>query len=162
MKTPIIGLALAVGLSWLSTTPSAQQLYIYPNQGQSPEQQQTDQGECHVWAVQETGFDPANPPPPPSGSAPTDSGPGVVGGAARGAALGAVAGAIGGNAGKGAAIGAATGGLFGGMKKSDSRNQAAQQQRQANAQYDAHMAQQRQGYNRALGACLAARGYTVN
>ena len=162
MKNSIRGLTLAVGLCWLSTAPSAQQLYIYPNDGQSPEQQQADQGQCNAWAIQETGFDPANPPPPPTGSAPVDSGPGVLGGAGRGAALGAVGGAIAGDAGKGAAIGAATGGLLGGMRRSDSRQQAQQQQRNANAQYNDQIAQQRQGYNRAIAACLQARGYTVN
>ena len=32
--------------------------YVYPNSGQSPEQQQTDRYECHRWAVDQTGFDP--------------------------------------------------------------------------------------------------------
>ena len=80
------------------------QSYVYPTRGQSPQQQQKDQGECHVWATQQSGVNPAAMAPPPSG--PTGQ---VAGTAARGAAIGAVGGAIGGNAGKGAAIGAATG-----------------------------------------------------
>jgi len=32
--------------------------YVYPNAGQSEEQQQTDRYECHRWAVDQTGFDP--------------------------------------------------------------------------------------------------------
>ncbi|MGH8068195.1 MAG: glycine zipper family protein [Candidatus Entotheonellia bacterium] len=128
-------------------------LYIYPNKGQSPEQQSRDRYDCHMWAVQQTGVDPTKapastpPPPPPKG--------GVFRGAARGAAVGAVGGAIAGDAGTGAAVGAATGGLIGGMKQ---RGQA-QQQAQANqaAQQQGAMA----AYNRALSACLSGRGYTV-
>src|SRR5262244_2766667 len=47
------------------------QPYIYPARGQSPQQEESDKGQCYGWAVQQTGFDPANPrvampPPPPS------------------------------------------------------------------------------------------------
>ena len=37
-------------------------IFIYPRQGQSPEQQAKDQYECHRWAVNQTGYDPTNPP----------------------------------------------------------------------------------------------------
>src|SRR5262249_36499923 len=91
---------------------AAAQVFIYPSRGQSPQQEQFDKGQCYGWAVQQSGFDPANPqvytPPPPAG-APQG---GLFRGAAGGAAMGAVGGAIGGDAGKGAAIGAAVGGLF--------------------------------------------------
>lgn len=36
-------------------------LYIYPKQGQSQEQQDTDRYECHRWAVEQSGFDPTQP-----------------------------------------------------------------------------------------------------
>jgi len=36
-------------------------VYAYPNQGQSAEQQSTDRYECHTWAVQQSGFDPTQP-----------------------------------------------------------------------------------------------------
>ncbi len=39
----------------------AQQMYIYPSQGQSPEQQNRDRYECHTWSVRQTGIDPTNP-----------------------------------------------------------------------------------------------------
>jgi hypothetical protein len=42
----------------------AQDLVIYPAKGQSKEQQQKDRGECYAWAMDETGFDPANTPAP--------------------------------------------------------------------------------------------------
>ncbi|MEZ5400529.1 MAG: DUF6515 family protein [Bryobacteraceae bacterium] len=37
------------------------QLYAYPREGQSPEQARQDRYECHLWAVDETGFDPSAP-----------------------------------------------------------------------------------------------------
>jgi hypothetical protein len=37
------------------------QPYIYPDRGQSYQQQESDKGQCYGWAVQQTGFDPANP-----------------------------------------------------------------------------------------------------
>ena len=47
--------------------PAAAQSFVYPQQGQSPEQQATDEGECHVWAISNSAYDPtavsAIPPP---------------------------------------------------------------------------------------------------
>jgi len=129
--------------------------YVYPARGQSPEQQQKDTGECHVWATQQSGVNPAAMPPPPS----VPQGPQgqVVKGAARGAAVGVVGGAIAGNPGKGAAIGAASGALIGGFKRAD-QQQAAMQQQQAAQQAQA---QASAAYSRANAACLEGRGYTV-
>ncbi len=131
-------------------------VYIYPNRGQSSQQQSKDRYECHTWAVQQTGFDPsrAQAAPPPSSP---QSGGEIVKGAARGALVGTVGGAIAGDAGRGAAAGAAMGGLLGGMKKMD-RAKAQQQQQ---AQQQNYNAQQQAAYDRALGACLEGRGYTV-
>lgn len=42
-------------------SPSAEQFYVYPKNGQSPEQQSQDRYECHRWAVGQTGFDPSQP-----------------------------------------------------------------------------------------------------
>ena len=141
----------------------AADLYVYPQKGQSPEQQQKDQYECYAWAKQQTGFDPMAPPqatsPPPQQQAPQG---GLVRGGARGAAVGAVGGAIGGDAGKGAAIGAATGALIGGMRRRDQRRQQAQAQANWENQQAAAYQQRRSEYNRAFGACMGGRGYTVN
>jgi hypothetical protein len=132
----------------------AQQLYVYPQRGQSPQQQQKDQAECNGWAMQQSGYNPgmtagAPPPPPPGG--------GAVRGGARGAAVGAVGGAIGGNAGKGAAIGAATGAVFGGMRR-NAENRAYQSEVAAQ---QSQVAAQQENFRRALAACLTGRGYTV-
>jgi len=37
------------------------EIFVYPKNGQSEEQQATDRYECHSWAVQKTGFDPTRP-----------------------------------------------------------------------------------------------------
>ena len=159
MQSPRISGAIVAAVtlaSILSPAHSWAQLFIYPQRGQSAQQQQQDRFECHQWAVQQTGFDPtmAAGMPPPAAPAPTSS---ALGGAARGAAIGAIGGAIGGNAGRGAAIGAGTGALFGQMRRNDQiRNAEAQQWSQGQ-----QMNQQRDAYNRALAACLSGRGYTV-
>ncbi len=43
-----------------------ERLFIYPRKGQSEKQQSNDRYECHRWAVDQTHFDPTQPP----GSAP--------------------------------------------------------------------------------------------
>jgi Glycine-zipper domain len=143
---------LAGGL--LTGTARGQQIYAYPQKGQSQQQQQQDQAECHGWALQQSGYNPASaqapPPPPPPGG-------GAARGAARGAAVGAVGGAVGGDAGKGAAAGAAAGAVFGTMR----RNQENKQYQAAVSQQQAQASQQQSNYNRAYAACLQGRGYTV-
>jgi hypothetical protein len=139
------------------------QVFIYPSRGQSPQQEQFDKGQCYSWAVQQSGFDPANPqvytPPPPPAGAPQG---GLFRGAAGGAAMGAVGGAIGGDAGKGAAIGAAVGGLFGLMRRARSAEEQQQQQQTYQAQQQSAMAQGHAAYNRAFSTCMTGRGYTVS
>ena len=131
------------------------QTFIYPSEGQSPEQQQTDEGECYVWAKGQTGFDPVNPPQVTSSGASQQP---RRGGVVRGAAVGAVVGEIvDDDAGKGAAAGAVVGGA-----RQARRNQQAQQQHQAEvAASQAEIDQQRAGYNRAFEACIEGRGYTI-
>jgi hypothetical protein len=152
----ILSLVLLLTLALGGASAVEAQLYVYPNKGQSSEQQSRDRYECHLWAVQQSGHDPTQAqtaqspsPPPPRG--------GVFRGAARGAAVGAVGGAIAGDAGKGAAIGAATGGLIGGVRQ---RDQTMKQQ-QAQAQQSSQQSAASSAYNRALSACLSGRGYTV-
>ena len=150
---------LPVALVGLALAPAAaQQMYVYPAQNQSPEQQNQDQYECHQWSVQQTGVDPTTQSvagAPPSGGG---TGASPLRGAAGGAAVGAVGGAIAGDAGKGAAIGAATGALIGGMRRRGEQKQQEQQR----AAYEQQQASAIQAYNRALATCLSGRGYTVN
>ena len=137
--------------------------FIYPARGQSPQQEQFDKGQCYVWAVQQSGFDPANPQvatgPPPAPSPPEG---GLFRGAAGGAALGAIGGAIGGNAGEGAAIGAGAGALFGLMRRARWTEEQQQQQQSYVAQQQSALAQGHAAYNRAFGTCMTGRGYTVS
>ncbi|HVG80492.1 MAG TPA: glycine zipper domain-containing protein [Patescibacteria group bacterium] len=138
--------------------------FIYPNRGQTAKQEEFDRGQCYSWAVQQSGFDPANPrvaaaAPPPAPGAPQG---GLFRGAAGGAALGAVGGAIGGNAGRGAAIGAAVGGLFGMMRRAEWVDQEQQQQASYQAQQQWSLNQGEGNYHRAFAACMSGRGYTIS
>ena len=143
--------------------PPPARTFIYPARGQSPQQEQFDKGQCYAWAVQQSGFDPANPQvatgPPPQ---PVPQEGGLFRGAAGGAALGAIGGAIGGNAGEGAAIGAGVGGLFGLMRRARSMEEQQQQQQSYMAQQQNAVAQGHAAYNRAFGTCMTGRGYTVS
>ncbi len=119
------------------STPPQSAVGVYPAKGQTMEQQTKDANECSFWAKQQTNYDPS-----------TDTGKGVaVGaliGAAGGAALGAATGAITGNVGTGAAVGAVAGGVGGGAIG-------------GTQQYS----RSRDGYERAYGACMQGRGYSV-
>jgi len=156
MKYGLVSVSAVVGMALLVSSGAAQQApVIYPAKGQSADQQNKDKGECHVWAVQQSGFDPAQ------AQAPTPTQQGPTGerarGAAKGAAVGAVGGAIGGDAGKGAAAGAAAGTVVAGSRQRQARRQQDaqnQQTAQANSQGLAN-------YNKAVGACMQGRGYTV-
>lgn len=135
---------------------------VYPAKGQSQEQLEKDKFECYSWAKQQTGFDPMQQPkatkPPPQQQAQQ----GVVGrGAARGALVGVTAGAIADDAGKGAAIGAASGALVGGARRQDQKRQQQQAEQQWAQEQAATYQKNRDSYNRAYGACLEGRGYTV-
>jgi uncharacterized protein YcfJ len=124
-------------------------MMIYPAKGQSAEQQQKDEFECHQWSVQQTGIDPTKAQQAPRQQT-TQQG-GALRGAAGGALLGAGIGAIAGDTGKGAAIGAGVGAVGGGarQRKQQQQKEAAQQQ----AQIDK--------YNKAKAVCLEGRGCTV-
>ena len=152
MQTRILGAAAVMLALGLAPGAWAQGNYYYPTQGQSPEQQNRDQQECYGWAAQQPGTQ-AGPPPANGGA----QGGEVVGGAARGALLGVIGGAIGGDVGKGAAIGAGVGGAMGLMR----RGRASRQQQQSQQAYQQQYAYAQQSLNRAMQACMQARGYTV-
>jgi hypothetical protein len=142
----------------------AQELIVFPAKGQSQEQMEKDKYDCYTWAKQQTGFDPMQSQPPTQAAPAQSQGPQGerIKGAARGAAVGAVVGEIANDdAGKGAAAGAAGGVMVGGMKSRQSRRQQAQAQQQQTQQQDAAYDQKRSTYNRAFGACLEGKGYTV-
>lgn len=153
-KVIFTGFLLALG----SGLVSAQDLMIYPAEGQDKEKQEFDEFQCYGWAKDQSGFDPMAVPTateaPPEQQA-------RKGGLARGAAGGAAVGAII-DGGDGAAKGAAAGAVLGGMRRRGQQREQSQQQ----ANWEQEQAQQyaaaRNKYNRAYAACLEGRGYTVN
>jgi hypothetical protein len=140
----------ALLIATVFATGASAQSVIYPAKGQSPEQQKKDESSCHSWAVQQSKYDPANPPPA-AATAPTTATGTAPGAGARGAARGAVVGeVVGGDAGTGAAVGAAA-------ARGQSRRQNSSQQQAASQQQQAGMS----AYQNARAACLEGRGYTV-
>jgi OmpA family protein len=149
-------IAIVTGLAACMLGSTAQaDVYVYPKPGQSQESFESDQYACHNWAAQQTGFNPAAPPQ--AAAAPPPQQERAVRGAARGAAVGAVGGAIAGDAGKGAAVGAAVGGTATVMRNNRANREAAAASQQAQAQQQAGYA----NYEKAYGACLSGRGYSV-
>jgi outer membrane lipoprotein SlyB len=148
-------------------TPLPTQVYFYPRAGQTNEQQSRDHYECYNWAVDRTGFDPAQssiptdqrvrvvPMPPPG----HDTATLAIAGAVLGALIGGPRHAAG-----GALIGAA-GGAVAGAASDSARQEYALQQEEAyaardqarNARGDARVL----GFRRAMSACLEGRGYSV-
>ncbi len=76
--------ALIAGLGMLAALPATAQdmMFFYPTRGQGPDQQSRDRGECYGWAMQQTGFDPASPPPPTAATESAKQG-GLLRGGAR-------------------------------------------------------------------------------
>ncbi len=143
------------------------QVYVYPQNGQSPQQLDRDRYECHAWAVKQSNFDPSQAHVAPHERvqvvAMPPQGTDVAAGAATGAVLGAVVSRPR-EAGAGAIIGAIAGAAIGAASESSKQQQyeAVQQSRdERDEQATAHLEQQASGYRRAIGACLEGRGYTV-
>ena len=140
-----------------SQTQPAAPLAVYPSAGQSPERISRDRYECHLWAVQQSHFDPATM----SGgnaSLPVPASPGNN--TATGAVVGGVAGAILSgphHGGEGALVGAVMGAVVGAAGDA----QEADQIEAINAERAAHQALTEGSYQRALEACLVGRGYSV-
>ncbi len=153
-----------------SPTPRAPTLaeagmFIYPSQGQSPEQQLKDQEACTRWAEAQTGLQLQ------AGSVDTQAaakavekevgkateGAAVLG-AAKGAAAGTAIGAIAGNTGKGAAIGAAAGAMGGFSARRQVKAEAGQAGCPAGPGAEPASLDT---FKKAAGVCLEGRGYSV-
>jgi hypothetical protein len=131
------------------------QVYFYPKQGQTTEQQSRDHYDCYNWAVKQTGFDPGQSPmaseervrvvpmPPPG----HDTAAFAIAGAVLGALIGA------------------TGGAMVGAASDAARMESARQQEGAYASRDrareAQLEEKAFGFRRAMSACLEGRGYSV-
>jgi hypothetical protein len=140
--------------------PAPPQVYFYPTQGQSPEQQDRDRFECYSWAVKQTGFDPGRQLPPQErvtvvpARAPGET---TVGAAIVGALIGAAVSSPG-HAGGGAIVGAAAGGLLGAAAEG---SQAEQVRRIESSRGDSRYRRASSEFRRAMSACLEGRGYSV-
>lgn len=139
------------------------QVYAYPLQNQSPDQQGKDRYECSLWATQQTGFDPSASNVPPDMRVRVAAGPPP----GTNTALGAITGAIIGAAVGGPRNGAATT-LFGAVAGAAVGSAADQENAHATREVYvrdhraiAQMQQKASDYRRAIGACLEARGYSV-
>ena len=154
----------AVAVYFAGSAALAQQPFIYPTKGQTPQQLEFDKGQCYTWAVQQSGYDPANPPmaTPPPQPMQQDDGSQPARGLFGGALLGAGIGAISGNAGEGAAIGGLFGMLRGVNKQKEQQQQQQQQQQAAMQQQQAMLGQGLSNYQRAFKACMNGRGYNVD
>ena len=154
-------LAIFILSTFLAGPALAQEVIIYPAKGQSDDQMEKDKFECYSWAKKETGFDPMEIPtataPPPKKEAQKG---GVGRGAVAGAAVGGIAKGKKGLA-PGAVIGGGSGALLGGMRREKQRNQEEQARQQWEREQGNAYMQKRNTYNRAYGACLEGRGYTV-
>jgi hypothetical protein len=160
-------LASAAGAALLLLgSASAKEVFVFPKEGQDEQQMQRDESECAAWAKQQTGFDPAKPPSLDQLMAEAQSGQPQTGGGAA-VAAGAAKGAI-----TGSAIGkwtdndrtqyGAAGAFIGSVRAARRQEQAAaQRQSQARQQAESRMAEMHDAYNRAYGACLEGKGYTV-
>jgi len=146
----------------------ATEVFFAPLNGQSPEQQERDRYECHLWARQQTGFDPSYPQLAPHQRTVVvpDPAPGAdtIFGAITGAVIGAV---IGGphHSGEGALVGAIAGGTLGAASDAERQQQAydiEQHYARQNQSQQNEIDRQATNYRRAMQACLEGRGYSVH
>ena len=143
------------------------QVYFYPKEGQTTEEQSRDHYECYNWAMEQTSFDPSQSSIPPEQRVkvvpmpPPGHDTAVL--AITGAVLGAlIAGPR--HAGAGALIGAGSGAIAGAASDA-SRQQYAQQMEEAYVNRDQALDARYEGkasdFRRAMSACLEGRGYSV-
>ena len=156
-------------------------VFVFGRGGQTPDQQLKDESDCYTTAKQQSGIDPKAPAPAGKSteqkqaeqkaaaeSASTPKG-GRAKGAARGAAGGAAIGAIAGDAGKGAGAGAVAGTMRGGMQQrqasataqKEAAAKVAAEQKAAEEQAKLAHAEGLDTFQRAFGACMDARNYSV-
>lgn len=146
-----------------ATAVHAQEIIVFPAQGQSDEQMEQDKFACYTWAKKESDFDPmalptASAPPPKKKETKAGAGRGAVGGALLGAGLGKI---TGGSAKKGAVVGGVGGAVVGGSRKAATEEENKKAKEQWANEQGAEYMQKRNHYNRAFAACMEGKGYTV-
>jgi len=153
----LAGLSLAAMLT--AAAAIAQDVMIYPAQGQDAQQQERDKFECYGWAKGESGFDPmlrptATEPPPEQQS--------TSGSILRGVAVGAVVGNIAGDSSSDRRSARKTGAAIGGIQRRSTKQSNAQAQQQWEQDQQRIYQENRNNYNRAYSVCLNGRGYSVS
>jgi hypothetical protein len=136
-------------------------IFAYPSEGQSKEQQEQDDYQCFTWARDQTGFDPINARAPDVKEAKQ---PAADGSRARGALRGATRGAILGeviddDAGKGAEIGATIGAM---RARREAKESASSKAAAENLSKQDEFTALNNNFREAMSLCLEARGYAVN
>ncbi len=176
----VVGLMIiAAGAAMAQTEPAAQQslaaaidCYVFPNEGQTPEQQSVDEATCYDWAYQNTGSDPFDlekqaqqiqqqEQQAQQQIAASGQGAGVkgaLGGAAAGALIGEIASD---DAGRGAAYGAATGAVVARRQTKKAKKGASQQAAQQSQQAQQATAAQIENFKKAFSVCLEGKKYLV-
>ena len=146
--------------------PPSTQVYAYPARGQLADQQDRDRYECHQWAIQQSGYDPARPRTvattrrvtverEPTAGANTAAG--LLAGAAIGSAL-----ADRGHGPEGAVLGAIAGAVIGASADAAQEQSARVVEREYRAApYTPNAERQAANFRRAMSACLEGRGYQV-
>jgi hypothetical protein len=147
-------------------------VYVFPAEGQSPDQQSKHEAECYTWATETTKSDPfelaKRAQEQQAGAeqqkeAVQEAGQGAgAKGALAGAAVGALIGEIASDdAGEGAARGAAVG-MIGARRRTRRKQQEATQQiEQQTQQVQQLTKEQIEGFKKAFGVCLEAKKYLV-
>jgi hypothetical protein len=143
----------------------AQDPIVYPAQGQSADQIEKEKYQCSSWAKEQTGFDPMKIPtatsaPPAKEKEVWGAGKTAVAGGATGAAVGGLAKGKKGLV-RGGLIGAGAGALIGGVRSSNQRQQEEQKRKDWEQKEASNYVRARNEYNRAFGACMEGRGYSV-
>ncbi len=154
------------------TLAATMSVYVFPADGQTPEEQNREEAECYVWATKNTQTDPFELNKQAEQQMQTaehqkqhvqEAGQGAgAKGALAGAAMGALIGEIADNdAGGGAAWGAAAGAIGGRRRARRAQQQAYQQIDQQTQQTQQATAQQIEGFKKAFSVCLEAKDYLV-
>ena len=165
MKQVAVISFLLLLLVWLIGPVCAQDPIVYPAQGQSQDQMEKDKFECYKWSRDQTGFDPMKTPttqtaPPAKEEKVWGAGKTAVAGGAAGAAVGGIASGKKGLV-RGGLIGAAGGALIGGARSSSQRDREEKKRQEWERREANNYMRARNEYNRAFGACMEGRGYTV-
>jgi hypothetical protein len=178
----VLALVMLIGLSVATAQSSSGQqqktlaatleVFVFPAEGQPPDQQSKDEVACYEWAVQNTGSDPfdlskkieqqqqqADQAQAEIDQAGQGAGvKGAVGGAAMGAIIGEIASD---DAGKGAAYGAAGGAIIARRRTARAKQDASAEVEQQSQQAQTATAGQIENFKKAFSVCLEAKDYMV-